>query len=102
MPAAPPELAEAVASGGTAAATAAAPPEFTAQVAAAADAAFTSALNEILLIGAIIAFAGALRAARARARRRGALSACARAIPSPPVARHGGRCCASCESKTCC
>jgi len=60
IPAAPPELAEAVASGGTAAATAVAPPEFTTQVAAAADVAFTSALNEILLIGAIIAFAGAL------------------------------------------
>jgi hypothetical protein len=60
LPAAPHELSEAIASGGTAAATAAAPPEFTARVAAASDAAFTSALNEILLIAAIIVFAGAL------------------------------------------
>ena len=60
LPAAPHQLSEAVASGGTAAATAVAPPEFTAQVAAASDAAFTSALNEILLIAAIIVFVGAL------------------------------------------
>ena len=60
LPAAPPELAEAVASGGTATAVAVAPPQFATQVAAAADTAFTAALNEILLIGALIAFAGAL------------------------------------------
>ena len=60
LPQAPPELAEAVASGGTVAATAVAPPEFTSQVATAADVAFTSAMNELLLIAAIISFAGAI------------------------------------------
>jgi EmrB/QacA subfamily drug resistance transporter len=60
LPAAPPQLAEAVASGGTVAAQAAAGPSFTPQIAAATDTAFTSAMNEILLIAAIISFAGAL------------------------------------------
>ena len=60
LPAAPHMLSEVVASGGTEAATAAAPPQFTSQVAAASDVAFTSALNEILLIAAIVVFAGAL------------------------------------------
>ena len=60
LPAAPPELAEAVASGGTVAATAAAPENVASQVASVSDVAFTAAMNELLLIAAIISFAGAV------------------------------------------
>ena len=60
LPNAPAGIADAVASGGTAAAVSGAPPAATAEVTFAATEAFISALNEILLIGAIIAFAGAL------------------------------------------
>jgi predicted MFS family arabinose efflux permease len=59
-PQAPPFFSDLVSSGGTAAATAAVPPQFRAEAASVSTAAFTSALNDILLIGAIIAFAGAL------------------------------------------
>jgi MFS family permease len=60
LPNAPPGLADAVSSGGTAAAVRAAPPGSRAQVADASTAAFTSAFNELLLIGAVIAFIGAI------------------------------------------
>jgi predicted MFS family arabinose efflux permease len=60
LPNAPAGLAEAVASGGTRAAAAAAPPGQRAEVTHAATAAFVGGFNEILLIGAIVAFAGAV------------------------------------------
>ncbi|MGH2982046.1 MAG: MFS transporter [Solirubrobacterales bacterium] len=59
MPGAPSGLGEAVASGGSRGAEAAAPPGARAQVALDAKIAFVGALNDILLIGAVIAFAGA-------------------------------------------
>jgi predicted MFS family arabinose efflux permease len=52
-------LAELVSSGGTDAAVQAVPPSARAEVAHASTVAFTSAFNEILLIGALIAFVGA-------------------------------------------
>jgi EmrB/QacA subfamily drug resistance transporter len=60
MPNAPSGLSEAVASGGSRAAEAAAPPGSRAQVALDAKVAFVSAFNDILLIGAVVAFVGAL------------------------------------------
>jgi hypothetical protein len=59
LPNAPDGLAEAVASGGSRAAVAAAPPGQRAQIVEASKAAFVSGFNEILLIGAAIAFVGA-------------------------------------------
>jgi EmrB/QacA subfamily drug resistance transporter len=59
LPSAPPGLAEAVSSGGSRAAAGAAPPGQRVEVVHAAKAAFVSGLNEILLIGAIIALVGA-------------------------------------------
>jgi hypothetical protein len=59
IPAAKPGLAELVASGGSEAASRTVPPDAQAQVAKASTLAFTSALNEILLIGALVAFVGA-------------------------------------------
>jgi EmrB/QacA subfamily drug resistance transporter len=59
LPAAKPGLAELVSSGGSEAAARAAPPGSRAQIADASAVAFTSAFNEILLIGALIAFVGA-------------------------------------------
>jgi EmrB/QacA subfamily drug resistance transporter len=60
LPDAPGEIADLVSSGGTEAAVAAAPAGMQDQVADAATLAFTSALNEILIIGAAITFVGAL------------------------------------------
>jgi EmrB/QacA subfamily drug resistance transporter len=60
LPNAPGGLGEVVASGGAQAATAASPPGSRAEVALDAKIAFASGFNDILLIGAIIAFAGAL------------------------------------------
>jgi hypothetical protein len=57
---APAGLDELIAGGGTRAAVAAAPPQFRAQTARAATTAFVAALNDILLIGAIVLFAGAV------------------------------------------
>jgi EmrB/QacA subfamily drug resistance transporter len=59
MPGAPSGLGEAVASGGVSAAQGAAPPGSRAEIAADAKIAFAGALNDILLIGAVIAFIGA-------------------------------------------
>ncbi|HET8861716.1 MAG TPA: MFS transporter [Solirubrobacterales bacterium] len=59
LPNAPPGLAEAVASGGSRAAAGAAPPGQRPEIVHAAKVAFISGLNEILLIGAIVAFLGA-------------------------------------------
>jgi EmrB/QacA subfamily drug resistance transporter len=59
MPNPPPGLGEAVASGGARAAQAGAPPGSRAQVTLDAKVAFTNALNDILLIGMVIAFMGA-------------------------------------------
>ncbi len=59
LPNAPPGLAEAVSSSGTRAAAAAAPPGQRAEVVHAAKVAFVSGFNDILLIGAIVAFVGA-------------------------------------------
>jgi EmrB/QacA subfamily drug resistance transporter len=59
-PHAPPGLSDAVASGGMQAAVQASPPGARAQLATAANQAFISGFNEILLIGATIAFAGAV------------------------------------------
>jgi hypothetical protein len=59
LPSAKPGLAEIVSSGGTQAAIKVAPPGQRSQIADAATVAFTSALNEILLIGAIVALVGA-------------------------------------------
>jgi EmrB/QacA subfamily drug resistance transporter len=59
LPNAPSGLAEAVASGGTRGAAEAAPPGRQAEVAHAAKIAFVSGLNEILLIGGVVAFIGA-------------------------------------------
>jgi EmrB/QacA subfamily drug resistance transporter len=59
LPQAKPGLAEIVSSGGSEAAVKVVPPEAQAQVAKASTLAFTSALNDILLIGALVAFAGA-------------------------------------------
>jgi EmrB/QacA subfamily drug resistance transporter len=59
LPNAPPGLAEAVSSGGSRAAAAAAPPGQRPEIVHAAKVAFVSGFNEILLIGATVAFAGA-------------------------------------------
>jgi predicted MFS family arabinose efflux permease len=59
LPNAPAGLAEVVASGGTRAAEQVAPPGSESQVADAATAAFVAGMNEILLIGGLIALAGA-------------------------------------------
>ena len=59
LPNAPSGLAEAVSSGGSRAAAGAAPPGQRVEVVHAAKLAFVSGLNEILLIGAIVAFIGA-------------------------------------------
>lgn len=59
LPNAPDGLAEAVSSGGTRAAAAAAPAGQRPEIVHAAKVAFVSGLNEILLIGAIVAFLGA-------------------------------------------
>jgi EmrB/QacA subfamily drug resistance transporter len=59
LPGAPPGLAEAVSSGGSRAAAAAAPPGQRIEIVHAAKVAFVSGFNEILLIGAILSFAGA-------------------------------------------
>ncbi|HET9162678.1 MAG TPA: MFS transporter [Solirubrobacterales bacterium] len=59
VPAAPPGLAEAVSSGGSRAAAIAAPPAQRPEIVHAAKVAFVSGFNEILLIGAILSFAGA-------------------------------------------
>jgi len=59
LPHAPPGLAEAVASGGSRAAAGAAPPGQRPEIVHAAKVAFVSGLNDILLIGAIVAFLGA-------------------------------------------
>ena len=58
LPKAPAGLAEAVASGGTRAAAEAAPPGQRTEIVHAAKVSFVSGLNEILLIGAIVAFVG--------------------------------------------
>jgi MFS family permease len=60
LPKAPSGLGDLVASGGSVAAGRAAPPAARDQVTHAAATAFTSALNEIFLIGAVIAFVGAV------------------------------------------
>jgi EmrB/QacA subfamily drug resistance transporter len=59
LPGAPDGLAEAVASGGSRAAAEAAPPGQRVEVVHAAKVAFVSGFNDILLIGAIVAFVGA-------------------------------------------
>jgi EmrB/QacA subfamily drug resistance transporter len=59
LPNAPPGLAETVSSGGSRAAAATAPPGQRTEVVHAAKVAFVSGFNEILLIGAIVAFLGA-------------------------------------------
>jgi EmrB/QacA subfamily drug resistance transporter len=59
-PSAPPSFADAVSSGGIHAAVQSAPPGARAQLTAAADQAFISGLNEILLVGAIVALVGAV------------------------------------------
>jgi EmrB/QacA subfamily drug resistance transporter len=59
MPNAKPGLAELISSGGTDAAVRAVPPGARAQVADASTIAFSSALNEILIVGAIVALVGA-------------------------------------------
>ncbi len=61
-PRAPSQLSDAVASGGVTSATEFAPPPFRHRAAEVAGQAFTSALNEILLIGSLTLFAGALAA----------------------------------------
>jgi EmrB/QacA subfamily drug resistance transporter len=60
LPNAPPGLAEAVASGGSRAAAEAAPPGQRPEIVHAAKVAFVSGFNDILLIGAIVAFLGAI------------------------------------------
>jgi hypothetical protein len=60
LPGAPAGFGEVVASGGTRAATEVAPAADRAQVADAATSAFVASMNEILLIGALIALAGAV------------------------------------------
>jgi EmrB/QacA subfamily drug resistance transporter len=59
LPHAPAGLAEAVSSGGSRAAAAAAPPGQRVEIVHAAKVAFVSSFNDILLIGAILCFAGA-------------------------------------------
>jgi EmrB/QacA subfamily drug resistance transporter len=59
LPSAPPGLAEAVSSGGSRAVGAAVPPGQRVEAVHAAKVAFVSGMNEILLIGAIVAFIGA-------------------------------------------
>jgi EmrB/QacA subfamily drug resistance transporter len=59
MPNAKPGLAELISSGGTDAAVRAVPPGARARVADASTIAFSSALNEILIVGAIVALVGA-------------------------------------------
>ena len=58
--AAPPGFADAVSSGGAQAAIQAAPPGSRAELTTAANQAFISGLNEILLVGAAIAFVGGI------------------------------------------
>jgi hypothetical protein len=60
LPQAPSEFADAVSSGAAQAAIPSIPPQFRDQAIDAANTAFVSGLNEILLIGAAIAFVGAL------------------------------------------
>jgi hypothetical protein len=60
LPNAPSGLGEVVASGGTQAAAQVAPPGSEARVSDAATQAFVASMNEILLIGAIVALAGAV------------------------------------------
>ncbi|HLM31985.1 MAG TPA: MFS transporter [Solirubrobacterales bacterium] len=60
LPNAPSGLDELIAAGGSRAAVAAAPPQLQGQVGDAASAAFIAALNDILLIGAIVVFVGAV------------------------------------------
>ena len=59
LPSAPPGLAEAVSSGGSRAAAQIVPPAQRPEIVHAAKVAFVSGFNEILLIGAILSFAGA-------------------------------------------
>jgi EmrB/QacA subfamily drug resistance transporter len=59
LPSAPSSLAETVASGGTRAAAVAAPPDQRTEIVHASKLAFVSGFNDILLIGAIVAFVGA-------------------------------------------
>ncbi len=59
LPNAPPGLAEAVSSGGSRAAATVTPPGQRIEAVHAAKVAFVSGLNEILLIGAVVAFIGA-------------------------------------------
>ena len=59
LPGAPHGLAEVVSSGGSRAAATVVPPTQRPEVAHAAKVAFVSGFNDILLIGAIVAFAGA-------------------------------------------
>ena len=59
LPNAPAGLAETVASGGTRAAAAASPPGQRTEIVHASKLAFVSGFNDILLIGAIVAFVGA-------------------------------------------
>jgi EmrB/QacA subfamily drug resistance transporter len=59
LPTAPAGLAEAVSSGGSRAAAAAAPPGQRVEIVHASKVAFVSGFNEILLIGAVVAFLGA-------------------------------------------
>jgi EmrB/QacA subfamily drug resistance transporter len=60
LPSAPSGLDDLIAAGGTRAAVETAPPQLQAQVGDAASGAFVAALNDVLLIGAIIIFAGAV------------------------------------------
>ncbi|MET0751106.1 MAG: MFS transporter, partial [Solirubrobacterales bacterium] len=60
LPAAPDTFSEAVASGATQTAIASVPPPLRERAAEAANQAFVSGLNEILLVGAAIAFAGGI------------------------------------------
>jgi EmrB/QacA subfamily drug resistance transporter len=84
LPQAKPGLAEIVSSGGSEAAVKVVPPEAQAQVAKASTLAFTSALNEILLVGALLAFFGAaLGFALVRARDFVAQSSAPEAEPAP-------------------
>jgi EmrB/QacA subfamily drug resistance transporter len=59
LPQAKPGLADLISSGGTKAAVKVVPPDARAQVGHTATVAFTSALNEIMIVGAVIAFVGA-------------------------------------------
>jgi EmrB/QacA subfamily drug resistance transporter len=59
-PQAPPEAADAIASGAIDQAVSAAPPQFQAQALDAANQAFVSGFNEILLVGGVVAITGAI------------------------------------------